>query len=142
MRKILISLFVMLSFILISQQPDALILDNSTRIQPIVENEDSPRNGRYIQTIKLYYKDLDYCSDSTKISFLTQSGDSLAKYNVRQSPSCTILVRFNLTNEELKWLETHSITQIGIYNRVTDNYYLKKVEDSNYFIKVLKPYSR
>jgi hypothetical protein len=127
---------------MVGQQPPPLNFKDSTKLQPIVENENSPKSDRYIQTVKLYYKDLHYCSDSTKISFLTQAGDSLSKYNVKQSPSCTIVVRFNLTNEELKWLERYPVTQIGIYNRVTDNYYLKKVEDPNYFIKVLKPYSR
>ena len=140
MKKFLLSFLILLSFILISQQPNPLILDKDTKVQPIIDNEGTP--NQFLHTVKIYYKDLDYCSDSTKISFIALDGDSISKYNVRQSPSCIIVARFNLTDSELEWLKENKISSIGIYNRVTDNYYIKQVKEPDYFIKVLKPFNK
>lgn len=143
MKKILVSLLVLLSFILISQQPNPWILNKTTRIQPIVENDESGEfvtsDKAIVRSFKLYYRDSIYCTDSTKLTFMSGL-DTMQIYSVKRM-SCDILAIFNLTKAQARWLENYPIDKLVIYNRVTDNYYTIITDDKEYFVKIFKRYT-
>ena len=143
MKKFIIALSVLFSLILLSQQPNPWILNKSTRIQPILENEESGEfvtsDKAIVRTFKLYYRDSIYCTDSTKITFMSGL-DTMQIYSV-QRMSCDILAIFNLTHNQGKWLNNYPIDKILIYNRVTDNYYTIITDDKEYFTRLFNKYN-
>jgi hypothetical protein len=134
-------------------QPKPLILRDSTQdtviIQPIVENIDMNKQYQYIRTIKVYYKDrmakpIDlkkgppvdgYCSDSTKLTFITTLNDTISRYSTKHL-SCRILGVVNYTDQDINKLKKSPTKEIWIYNRVTENTYKYKVYTS-YFQDVI-----
>jgi hypothetical protein len=143
MKKILVSLLILLSFILISQQPNPWILNTSTRIQPIVENDEHSEfvssDKAIVRSFKLYYKDSIYCTDSTRLTFMSGL-DTMQIYSVKRM-SCDILAIFNLNHSQGKWLDNYPIDKILIYNRVTDNYYTIITDDKEYFTRLFNKYN-
>lgn len=143
MKKFIIALSVLFSLILLSQQPNPWILNKSTRIQPILENEESGEfvtsDKAIVRTFKLYYRDSIYCTDSTKITFMSGL-DTMQIYSI-QRMSCDILAIFNLTHNQGKWLNNYPIDKILIYNRVTDNYYTIITDDKEYFTRLFNKYN-
>ncbi len=118
-------------------QPVSLRVSDTMIIQPIIENEDMEMKYQYIRTYKVYYRDLHYCSDSSVISFIPKKGDSLTINSTGRRMSCQILAVFNLTKWDAEWIRYNDIEYIGIYNRVTDNYYRYENPDPQY-LKILQ----
>jgi hypothetical protein len=111
--------------------------DSLMVIQPVIDNIDMSKEYRFIQEIKVTYKDKHYCSDSSKITFIT-SVDSFSTYNVRNRVSCKINAWFKLTSYQTKLISTYPTKTIVIENLVTDNIYRYEMKDPTYFIKVFK----
>jgi hypothetical protein len=130
-------------------QPEPLILKDSTIIQPIIENIDMERKYWYLRTVKVYYvdympKQIDfrkgapltgYCSDSTKLTIVTQKLDTISRYSVKRL-SCRILAIVNLEPSDITKLKSSPVQSITIYNRVTDNSYKYDINTS-YFQEVI-----
>ena len=130
-------------------QPQPLILKDSTIIQPIIENIDSERKYWYLRTLKVYYvdrmpKQIDfrkgapltgYCSDSTKLTIVTQKLDTISRYSEKRL-SCKILAIINLERSDILKLKSSPVQSITIYNRVTDNSYKYDINTS-YFQEVI-----
>jgi hypothetical protein len=104
-------------------------------IFPILENDDNP-GYRYIQDIKFIYKDLHYCSDQAKITFVTRKGN----FELVSMPrmSCKILALARFTEEQTELISKVPTQKIIIENLVTDNIYEYPMKDSLYFVKVYK----
>jgi hypothetical protein len=118
-------------------QPKPYLHDKDTTlfIQPILENSESP-GYRYIKDIKFYFKDLHYCSDINKISFI--SSDTSFSVISQRRISCKILTIVRLNDEQINILKTKPINKIIIENLVTDNIYTYDISDTKYFINVYK----
>ena len=153
MKKYIIVLVILISFILVAQQPIPLI-QKDIKIQPIVENLDMGEDYWYVQTIKVYYKDtlgfkpiyfrkgnpLDSrCSDETEITFISKK-DSLTVKSIRRM-SCEIIAYFNLNSYEVNWLKSKMIDKIIIFNVVTDNSYMVYINDVSYLNNLLNKYN-
>lgn len=118
-----------------SNQPNPYIhKDSLFIIQPVIENIDEPKQYRYMNEFKLTYKDLHYCSDSTKLTIYL-GNDSIKMWNIRPRMSCRIDMWYRYGNYESDMLSKYSIQGVKIENRVTDNIYMYKMSDPNYFIK-------
>lgn len=141
--KIVACLLLIWALLLVGQQPSPWLLNETTKIQPIVENEEHGefinKNKAISRSFKLYYKDLHYCTDSTKITFVSKD-TTMWIYSVRRM-SCEILGVFNVNKEQVEWLESYPINEIIIYNRVTDNIYTIYVTDEEYFQRIYKKYT-
>lgn len=109
--------------------------DSTLMIFPILENEDIP-GKRYIQDIKFVYKDLHYCSDMTKITFVNKRG-SFSSLSI-QRMSCRIVAVVKFKPSHIEQLSTIPTQKIIIENLVTDNIYEFQMNDSLYFIKSYK----
>lgn len=117
------------------KQPKEYIHKDSLFIfQPVIDNIDEPKKYWYIQEFKMTYKDLHYCSDSTKLT-LYLAGDSIKLWNVRPRISCKIDMWYRLSDDEQIMLSKYSINKVKIENRVTDNIYVYRMTDPSYFIK-------
>lgn len=121
-------------------QPNPLVLTDTTKdttfIQPIIENIDMDKQDQYVRTIKVYYKDrmpkpIDlkkgppvdgYCSDATRLTFITDRNDTISRTSVRRL-SCRILAIVNFETEDIDKLKLSPVKQIKIYNEVTENTY-------------------
>jgi len=116
-------------------QPYIHDADSTLMVFPILENDDNP-GSRYIQDIKFIYKDLHYCSDQAKITFVNKKG----KFEVKsmQRMSCKILATVRFDNEQSDILAKVPTQKIIIENLVTDNIYEYVMKDSLYFVKVYK----
>lgn len=126
------------SFNLYDGQPDPYIhKDSLIVVQPIIDNIDMSKEFKFIQDFKVTYKDKHYCSDSSKITFIT-SVDSFSTYNINNRVSCKIDAWFRLTSYQTKLISTYPTKTIVIENLVTDNIYRYELSDSSYFIKVFK----
>lgn len=122
---------------LIEGQPKPYIHDKDSTLMifPILENEDNPGN-RYIQDIKFIYKDLHYCSDQAKITFVNRNGEFEIISMKRMS--CKIITTARFSNEQTQMLSKIPTQKIIIENLVTDNIYEYVMKDSLYFVKVYK----
>ena len=109
--------------------------DSTLMIFPILENDDNPGN-RYIQDIKFIYKDLHYCSDQAKITFINRKDTFEIKSMPRMSCKITAMARFS--NEQTEILAKVPTQKIIIENLVTDNIYEYVMKDSLYFVKAYK----
>ena len=109
--------------------------DTMFEIQPIINNIDEPKQYRYFNEFKMNYRDLHYCSDSTRLTIYLP-GDSIRMWNIRPRISCKIEMWYRLTESQEKLLSTYAVKEIKIENRVTDNIYRYKLTDPNYFTKV------
>lgn len=143
MKKLIACLALISVLLLVAQQPPAWELNETTRIQPILENEDSGefigKNAAVIRSFKLYYRDSIYCTDSTEITFMSGL-DTMQIYSVKRM-SCTILAIFNVSHLEALWLNNYPIDKLVIYNRVTDNYYTIITDDKEYFKELFNKYN-
>jgi hypothetical protein len=106
-------------------------------IQPILDNEELDKEYQFIQEFKVTYKDSTYCSDSSKLTFITQV-DSFSTYNIRNKINCQIIAYFRLTPYQIKVISKYPTYYLKIENRVTDNVYKYKMDDPNYFTKLFK----
>lgn len=111
--------------------------DGKLIIKPLLDNADMDKEYQYIQEFKVTYKDSTYCSDSSKITFITQV-DSFSTYNIRNKINCNIDAFFRLTPYQIKVISKYPTYYIKIENRVTDNVYKYKMDDPNYFTKLFK----
>ncbi len=116
-------------------QPYIHDADSTLMIFPILENDDNP-GYRYIQDIKFIYKDLHYCSDQAKITFVTRKGNF--EMVSMQRMSCKILALARFTEEQTELISKVPTQKIIIENLVTDNIYEYPMKDSLYFVKVYK----
>jgi hypothetical protein len=131
-------LMILVSFTLNDIQPVPYFSsDGNLIIKPILDNADMDKKYQYIQEFKVTYKDSTYCSDSSKLTFITQV-DSFSTYNVRNKINCKIDAFFRITPYQMKVLSKYPTYYIKIENRVTDNVYRYKMDDPNYFIKLFK----
>jgi hypothetical protein len=121
----------------IEDQPKPYIqdLDSNLVIYPILENADLP-GDRWIRDIKFIYKDKHYCSDLTKVTFVTK--DTSFSVVSLQRMSCKIMSIVRLDDSQFQILKKNPVTTIVIENLVTDNIYNYTMNDSLYFIKVFK----
>jgi hypothetical protein len=81
------------------------------------------------------YKDLHYCSDSTKLT-LYVPGDSIKMWNIRPKISCKIEMWYRLSERGEELLSKYPVNSVKIENRVTDNIYVYKMSNPYYFMKV------
>ena len=109
--------------------------DSTLVIYPLLENADNP-GERYIQDIKFIYKDLHYCSDQAKITFINRKDTFEIKSMPRMSCKITAMARFS--NEQTEILAKVPTQKIIIENLVTDNIYEYVMKDSLYFVKAYK----
>ena len=117
------------------EQPKEYIhTDSLFMFQPIIDNIDEPKKYWYIQEFRMTYKDLHYCSDSTRLTIYL-ANDSIKMWNIRPRISCRIDMWYRLTDEQQIMLSKYAINKIKIENRVTDNIYVYKMTDPGYFIK-------
>jgi len=125
------------NMVISSEQPKPYLHDKDTTllIQPILENSDLP-GYRYVQDIKFYYKDLHYCSDINKITFITKD-TSFSIVSIKRM-SCKILAIVRLTKVEQKIIARNPVEKIIIENLVTDNIYTYNISDKTYFINIYK----
>jgi hypothetical protein len=84
---------------------------------------------------KMIYKDLHYCSDSTKLT-LYIPGDSIKMWNIRPRISCQIEMWYRLSERDEQLLSKYPVNSVKIENRVTDNIYVYKMSNPYYFMKV------
>jgi hypothetical protein len=152
MKKILLCIFIIFVFALISQQP-APYIQESLSVHPIVENEELGSKYWYIRSIKVYYKDpmkepiylsknyslYSYCSDSSVITFKSLT-DSISIPSIKRM-SCQILAIINLTRRDSEWLKSHIVYEFIVLNTVTDNRYVIYMHDTEYFRKLLTKYN-
>lgn len=118
-----------------TKQPKEYIhTDSLFMFQPIIDNIDEPKKYWYIQEFRMTYKDLHYCSDSTRLTIYL-ANDSIKMWNIRPRISCRIDMWYRLTDEQQIMLSKYAINKIKIENRVTDNIYVYKMTDPGYFIK-------
>jgi hypothetical protein len=103
-------------------------------IQPVIENFDGPKEFWHMNEFRLTYKDLHYCSDSTMLTIYL-ANDSIKMWNIRPRISCRIDMWYRYNNRDGDLLSKYSIQGVKIENRVTDNIYMYKMTDPNYFIK-------
>jgi hypothetical protein len=143
MKKLIACLALISVLLLVAQQPTVWELNETTRLQPILENEESSefvgKNAAIIRSFKLYYRDSIYCTDSTEITFMSGL-DTMQIYSIKRM-SCTILAIFNVSHLEGLWLNNYPIDKLVIYNRVTDNYYTIITDDKEYFKKLFDKYN-
>ena len=143
MKKLIACLTLISVLLLVAQQPSEWELNKTTRIQPILENEESGefvgKNAAIIRSFKLYYRDSIYCTDSTEITFMSGL-DTMQIYSIKRM-SCTILAIFNVSHLEALWLNNYPIDKLIIYNRVTDNYYTIITDDKEYFKELFDKYN-
>lgn len=133
-------------------QPDPLILNNTTSIQPILENADLDKKYHYIQTIKVYYVDslstpielgngdkmYTRCTDSTRVTFFSKDGvEPISLWSTKRM-SCKIVAIVNLDEKSIHWLRYHPLKMIEIYNHVTGSTQLLGVKDAEYFRNLFK----
>jgi len=119
-----------------TRQPDPYIHKDSMFIfQPIIDNIDEPKQYRYMNEFKMIYKDLHYCSDSTKLT-LYIPGDSIKMWNIRPRISCQIEMWYRLSERDEQLLSKYPVNSVKIENRVTDNIYVYKMSNPYYFMKV------
>ena len=111
--------------------------DSMFSIQPIIDNIDEPIKDRYIQEFKLTYKDKHYCSDSTRLTLYFDK-DSITLWNVRPRMSCKIIMWYRVNTDQQRIMSTESLKSVKIENRVTDNIYMYKMNDEEFFIKTFK----
>lgn len=132
-------LMILVSFIpQYNYQPRPYISSNGNfTIQPIIDNEHLEKEYQYIQEFKVTFKDSTYCSDSSKLTFITQV-DSFSTYNIRNKINCQIIAYFRLNSYQIKVISKYPTYYLKIENRVTDNVYKYKMEDPNYFTKLFK----
>jgi len=117
------------------KQPKEYIhTDSLFMFQPIIDNIDESKKYWYIQEFRMTYKDLHYCSDSTRLTIYL-ANDSIKMWNIRPRISCRIDMWYRLTDEQQIMLSKYAINKIKIENRVTDNIYVYKMTDPGYFIK-------
>jgi len=133
-----LSLFIII-FTVKNLNTDGITLDENTTIKPIVENSHLDKKYQYIRTLKLTYKDLNYCSDSTRVCFINK--DSICIYSNKRM-SCEIVAFINLNKSNVNWLINNNVNYISIYNRVTDNYYVFSNPDSTYLKNLLSLYNK
>lgn len=107
-------------------------VDSNLVIYPII---DTILGKSYIQSIKFDYKDLHYCSDLTKITFITN--DTSFSLLSERRMSCKISSLININTDQYKILKTIPVKSLVIENLVTDNVYYYNI-DSLYFINTLK----
>jgi hypothetical protein len=120
------------------EQPTPYIhKDSLIVVQPIIDNADMSKEFQYIQEFKVTYKDKHYCSDSSKLTFVT-SVDSFSTYNIRNRVSCKIDAWFRLSPYQTKLISTYPTKTIVIENLVTDNIYRYEMKDPLYFVKAFK----
>lgn len=121
----------------IENQPKPYIqdLDSNLVIYPILENADLP-GDRWIRDIKFIYKDKHYCSDLTKVTFVTK--DSIFSIVSLRRISCKIMSIVRLDDSHVQILEKEPVSSIIIENLVTDNIYNYTMNDSLYFVKIFK----
>lgn len=159
MKKAALIVFMMITLLFVNdasmnnlwfEQPEALYIDSNTYIQPILENEDSAIEYRFIRTLKVYYKDpmtkplylkdgtplSSYCSDQTKLELITFRNDTISQISTRRM-SCQILAIINLTEDDIFYLKNTRVKEIIITNMVTDNRYSYFI-NTDYFQKTLK----
>ena len=118
------------------RQPDPYIHKDSLFIfQPVIDNLDEPIKYRYMNEFKMTYKDLHYCSDSTKLT-LYVPGDSIKMWNIRPKISCKIEMWYRLSERGEELLSKYPVNSVKIENRVTDNIYVYKMSNPYYFMKV------
>jgi hypothetical protein len=110
-------------------------LDSNLVVYPILENADLP-GDRYIRDIKFIYKDKHYCSDLTKVTFVT-SDTSFSVVSL-QRMSCKILSIIRLDDYQAQILKKSPVKTLIIENLVTDNIYNYTMRDSLYFVKSFK----
>jgi hypothetical protein len=110
-------------------------LDSNLVIYPILENSDLP-GDRWIRDIKFIYKDKHYCSDLTKVTFVTK--DTSFSVVSLQRMSCKIMSIVRLDDSQVQILKKNPVNTIIIENLVTDNIYNHTMNDSLYFVKVFK----
>jgi hypothetical protein len=143
MKKLIACLALISVLLLVAQQPTVWELNETTRLQPILENEESSefvgKDAAIIRSFKLYYRDSIYCTDSTEITFMSGL-DTMQIYSIKRM-SCTILAIFNVSHLEGLWLNNYPIDKLVIYNRVTDNYYTIITDDKEYFKKLFDKYN-
>lgn len=135
------------SFYVAEHQQPVLVLDATTKIYPIIDNEEYPDKS-FIRTLKVNYKDINKrymradssyyrCAFHTKI-ILYAPFDSLELNSVARK-SCEITAFFNLEEEEKKWITENYFYFIKIIN--VDTKYELILENtqprflSNIFIK-------
>lgn len=121
-------------------QPESLLIEDKVIIQPIIENEGAELSSQYIRTIKVYYRDLHYCTDQTTLS-LIGCNDSITLHSTTRM-SCQILAVFNFSKKDSEWIKHNEIEYIGIFNNVTDNYYIYKNPDQSYLKNLLLIYNK
>jgi hypothetical protein len=118
------------------RQPDPYIHKDSLFIfQPVIDNLDEPMKYRYMNEFKMTYKDLHYCSDSTKLT-LYVPGDSIKMWNIRPKISCKIEMWYRLSERGEELLSKYPVNSVKIENRVTDNIYVYKMSNQYYFMKI------
>jgi hypothetical protein len=118
-------------------QPNPYLQDSDSNlvIYPILENADLP-GDRWIRDIKFIYKDKHYCSDLTKVTFVTK--DKSFSVVSLQRMSCKIMSIVRLDDSQVQILKKNPVSTIIIENLVTDNIYNYTMNDSLYFVKVFK----
>ena len=116
------------------QIPPYINKDSLIIVQPIVENDHMSKEYQHIQEFKVTYRDKHYCSDSSKLTFVT-SVDSFSTYNIRNRMSCNIDAWFKLTPYQIKLISTYPTKTIVIENLVTDNIYRHDLKNTLYFIR-------
>lgn len=110
-------------------------LDSNLVIYPILENADLP-GDRYIRDIKFIYKDKHYCSDLTKVTFVTS--DTSFSIVSLQRMSCKIMSIVRIEDSHVQILKKSPVKSLIIENLVNDNIYNYTMNDSLYFVKVFK----
>ena len=96
------------------KQPKKYIhTDSLFMFQPIIDNIDEPKKYWYIQEFRMTYKDLHYCSDSTRLTIYL-ANDSIKMWNIRPRISCRIDMWYRLTDEQQIMLSKYAINKIKI----------------------------
>ena len=118
------------------RQPVPYIHKDSMFIfQPVIDNIDEPKKFQYMNEFRMTYKDLHYCSDSTKLT-LYIPGDSIKMWNIRPRISCRIDMWYRLNENQENLLKLYPVNKVKIENRVTDNIYVYNMSNPYYFMKV------
>lgn len=123
--------------VVLPEQPNPYLQDSDSNlvIYPILENADLP-GDRYTRDIKFIYKDKHYCSDLTKVTFVTS--DTTFSVVSIQRMSCKILSIIRLNDYQSQILKKNPVKNLIIENLVTDNIYNYTMNDSLYFVKTFK----
>jgi hypothetical protein len=122
------------------QHVEKITLPSGFVIQPLIDNEGTPTS--FIRTLKLTYDDKNIkhkindstyhrCAFETRIIFYSVE-DSLV-LNSESRYSCIINSYFNLSKEEIKWLEQKSVYYIKVINLNTDYEVISENIQPRYF---------